>query len=73
MKEEKFSHTRKPLHWQRLGVVEGEKLWSHGGECSNRGVEGKVERFPHRGSVPTALTSARGLDAHLPGRLGAMS
>ena len=27
----------------------GGKLWSHGGECSNRGAEGKVERFPHRG------------------------
>ena len=31
------------------------KLWSHGGEHSNRGAEGKVERFPHRGLV---LTSA---------------
>ena len=33
--------------------VAGGKLWSHGGERSNRGVEGKAERFPHRGSVPT--------------------
>ena len=24
MKEEKFPHTRKPLHWQRWGVVAGE-------------------------------------------------
>ena len=32
----------------------GGKLWSHWGECSNRGAEGKVERFPHRGSVPTS-------------------
>ena len=32
----------------------GGKLWSHGGECSNTGAEGKVERFPHRGSVPTS-------------------
>ena len=30
------------------------KLWSHGGECSNRGAEGKVERFLHRGSVLTS-------------------
>ena len=30
------------------------KLWSHRGEHSNRGAEGKVERFPHRGSVPTS-------------------
>ena len=32
----------------------GGKLQSHGGEHSHRGVEGKVERFPHRGSVPTS-------------------
>ena len=32
----------------------GGKLQSHGGERSNRGAEGKVERFPHRGSVPTS-------------------
>ena len=31
----------------------GGKIRRHGGECSNRGVEGKVERFPHRGSVLT--------------------
>ena len=34
--------------WQRG------KLRSHRGERSNRGAEGKVERFPHRGSVPTS-------------------
>ena len=32
----------------------GGKLQSHGGERSNRGAEGKVERFPHRGSVLTS-------------------
>ena len=32
----------------------GGKLQSHGGECSNRGAEGKVERFPHRGLVTTS-------------------
>ena len=52
MKEEKFPHTRKPLHWWRWGVEAG-KLRSHGEECSNRGAEGKVKRFPHRRSVPT--------------------
>ena len=31
----------------------GGKLRSHGGERSNRGAEGKEERFPHRGLVPT--------------------
>ena len=32
----------------------GGKLQSHGGKCSNRGAEGKVERVPHRESVPTS-------------------
>ena len=32
----------------------GGKLRSHGGEHSHRGAEGKGERFPHRGSVPTS-------------------
>ena len=53
MKEGRFPHTRKPLHWQRQGVVGG-KLWSHGGENSSRGAEGKAERFPHRGSETTS-------------------
>ena len=53
MKEERFPHTRKPLHWQRRRVV-GRKLRSHGGEHSNRGAEGKAKRFPHRGSVLTS-------------------
>ena len=53
VKEEKFSHTRKPLHWQRWGVAGG-RIWSQGGECSHRGAKGKVERFLHRGSVPTS-------------------
>ena len=34
--------------WQRG------KLRSRGGERSNRGAEGKAERFPHRGAVPTS-------------------
>ena len=29
-------------------------LRSHGGGRSSRGAEGKVERFLHRGSVPTS-------------------
>ena len=53
MKEEKFPHTRKPLHWRRRWVAGRGKLRSHGGQRSNRGAEGKVERFLHRGSVPT--------------------
>ena len=60
MKEEKFPHTRKPLYWQGQGVAGG-KLSSHGGKRSNRGEEGKAERFPHRGLVPTST--------HQPARL----
>ena len=37
-----------------MGPGEGGKLQSHGGEQSNRGAEGKAERFLHRGSVPTS-------------------
>ena len=29
------------------------ELQSHRGESSNRGAEGKTERFPHRGLLPT--------------------
>ena len=32
----------------------GGELRSHGGEHSNRGAEGKAERFPHRGEMPTS-------------------
>ena len=60
MKEERFPLTRKALHWRRRGVVGGE-LQSHGGERSNRGAEGKAQRFLHRGLVPTS--------AHQPERL----
>ena len=72
MKAEKFPHPRKFLHWQRWEVA-GVKLQSHGGECSNRGAEGKAERFPNRGLVLTSLTNLRGLSVHLPGRVGAGS
>ena len=34
--------------------MEGGKLQSHAGECSNRSAESKAERFPHRGLVPTS-------------------
>ena len=53
MKEKKFPHTRKHLHWQRREWAEG-KLWSHRGECNNRVAESKGERFPYRGSVLTS-------------------
>ena len=42
-----------PFAGRDCGWRRGE-LWSHGGERSNRGAEGKAERFPHRGSMPTS-------------------
>ena len=36
-----------------MGDGGGGKPQSNGGEHSHRGAEGKAERFPHRGSVPT--------------------
>ena len=53
MKEERFPHTRSPFAGGDCGWRRGE-LRSHGGEHSHRGGEGKVERFPHGGSVPTS-------------------
>ena len=53
MKEERFPHTRSPFTGRDCRWWRG-KLRSHGGERSHRGAEGKAERFPHRGSVPTS-------------------
>ena len=54
-------------HWEApslaetgVGVVGG-KHRRHGGEHSNRGTEGKVKRFLHRGSVPTSTHQPEGL------------
>ena len=72
MKEEMFPHTRKPLHWWKRGVGGG-KLRSHGGERGNRGAEGKVERFLHRGLVSTSTHQPEKLSAHPLGQVGAGS
>ena len=56
------------------GAVARGKFRSHGGEYSNRGAEGKAERFPPEDHCRPALTSLRGLSAHPPpGRVGAGS
>ena len=47
----------------------GGKLWSRGGERSNRGAEGKVERFPHRESVPSSTHQPESLVCS-PARVG---
>ena len=52
MKEERFPHTRKLLPWWRWGGRgEGSAPWRR---AQQWGAEGKVERFLHRGSVPTS-------------------
>ena len=73
VKEEKYPHTRKPLHWRRQQVAGGESS----AVTKERAVTG-VQRAKQRDS-PTedrgqpALTSPRGLSAHPPGRVGAGS
>ena len=53
MKEERFPHTRKPLHWWRWGVAGG--CFRAMEESTATGVpKGKEERFPHRRSVLTS-------------------
>ena len=60
MKEERFPHTRRPLRGQRLRVAEGGSFGA-AEESAARGAEGKAERFPHGGPVPSST--------HQPGRL----
>ena len=70
MKEESFPHTREPPHWGVWGLGGGGKLWSHEGEHSNRSAEGKVERFPHKGWVPTSTHQPERLVCSLVGAGG---
>ena len=70
MKEEKFPHTRKPLHWGSRGGGSGGKLCSHREERGNRGAEGKAERFLHRESVPTSTHQPERLVCSPPGAGG---
>ena len=49
--------------------MDGGKLQSHGGEHSHRGVQGKAERFPHRGSGPTSTHQPERL-VYSPARAG---
>ena len=48
------THKEAPSLVETGGWRVGGKLRSHGGERSNRGAEGKAERFRHRRSVPTS-------------------
>ena len=70
MKEERFPHTRKPLRGQRLWVVERGSFGATE-ESAATGVR-KAKRRDSRTEdrCQPALTSPRGLSAHLPGRAG---
>ena len=70
MREERCPHTRKPLRGQRLRVAEGGSF----GATEESAATG-VQRAKQRDSRTEArrrpaLTSPRGLSAHLPGRAG---
>ena len=70
MKEERFPHTRKPLHWRRLRVAEGGSF----GATEESAATG-VRRAKRRDSrtedwCRPALTSPKGLSAHPLGRVG---
>ena len=70
MKEERFPHTRKPLHWRRLRVAEGGSF----GATEESAATG-VRRAKRRASRTearrrAALSSLRGLSAPPPGRAG---
>ena len=70
MKEEKFPHTRKPLHWQRQwGVQKGSFGVTE--KSTATGVQRAKQRESHtEDQCRPALTSLRDLSAHLPGWVG---
>ena len=70
MKQERFPHTRKPLRGQRLWVAEGGSFGATE-ESAATGVRRAKRRDPRtEDRCRAALTSPRGLSAHLPGRAG---
>ena len=70
MKEEKFPHTRKPLHWRRWAVVGG-RSFAATEESAATGAQREKRRDSRtEDRCRPALTSPRGLSAHPPGRAG---
>ena len=70
MKEERFPHTRKPLHRRRLRVAERGSFGATE-ESTATGVQREKRRDSYtEDSCRPALTSLRGLSAHLTGRAG---
>ena len=73
MKEERFPHTRKHLHWQRWGVAEG-GIFGATEESAAKGLQRAKERDScTEGQCGRSLTSPRGLSTHPPGWVGAGS
>ena len=70
MKEERFQHTRKPLHGRRLWEAEGGSFGATE-ESAATGVR-RAKRRDSRTEARrrAALTSPRGLSVHPPGRAG---
>ena len=70
MKEERFPHTRKPLHWWRRGLGGGGSFGATE-ESTATGVR-RAKRRDSRTEARrrVALSSPRGLSAHPPGRAG---
>ena len=65
MKEEKFPHTRKPLHWQRRKLAGGSFPAME--ESAATGVQRtKCRDSRSEDHCQPALTSLRGLSAHPP-------
>lgn len=58
MREERFPHTRKGPHWQRVVETDGE-LWSLGADCSNWFVKSKPEKDLHSQLVPPTSTPSQ--------------
>ena len=73
MKEERFPHTRKPIHGWTLQVAEGGSFGAME-ESTATGVQGAKRRDScTKDQCQPALTSLGGLSAHLPGWVGAGS
>ena len=73
MKEERFPHTRKPLHRQRLQVAEGRSFGATEESAATRVRRAKRRDSHTEDRCRPSLTSLRGLSAHPPGRMGAWS
>ena len=73
MKEEKFPHTRKPLHWWRRGVGRGECFGAMEESAATGVWRAKRRDSRTEDRCRLALTSPGGLSNHPLGQVGAGS